>query len=653
VTGDNQVGWVAAWLVRLADPAADPVPSEVYFTPTAPLNVRAGAGTGFEVVAWAEPGDRLLVLEDAPGAALKLGQMGQWIHVRTPGGSEGYAAAWFVKHLAGALAVPPQVLLKPPPEEAVPAEEAAPTGEKLLVEDIPPEATFAMSPPDDKPAAAPAEETPTATPPPEKTPGTTSGGEAPAAPLPGKTPVEAAEPPDAPASALLVMPVTGLNVRSAGSENAPITATVTAGTRLLVLGDAAAGLAAVGQAGRWLIVQLPDGSTGWVAAWYVIAASAEDFSGIGRLGVVSRERRLALVPQDSLNVRGGPDDGFAIVDGVREGDTLEALEAPATVRAKLGHADNWLRVRTPNAATGWVAAWLVQEAPAGTQAPPEGHEAADLRKPRTTRITRQDEPVLGRQDEDAGEARALDFYHEPIFGRLPVVPPEAIVNFGGFGPDVFSYRIYNNRNFYSNLCQLHNGLDFGIPEGTQLCAIDWGVVAYAGPSVYGAGPFNVIVRHGAFVLLYGHLNANLLVEAGQIVGPGDALGGSGTAFGYEHLHLEMRRIDPVYLDRLASNARGATNPARHMSDHFTVRGWNPVPDHYGNPALFFDPPLEFYWEQYGWHHADWLPQDADRNGYPDLVARAGEVVPTAYDLYALSSLPPGRVFQFWSGSHAV
>ncbi|MBN1963781.1 MAG: SH3 domain-containing protein, partial [Anaerolineae bacterium] len=29
VTGDNQVGWVAAWLVRLADPAADPVPSEV------------------------------------------------------------------------------------------------------------------------------------------------------------------------------------------------------------------------------------------------------------------------------------------------------------------------------------------------------------------------------------------------------------------------------------------------------------------------------------------------------------------------------------------------------------------------------------------------------------------------------------------------
>ena len=43
--------------------------------------------------------DETLVVIEAENPLAKIGVKGQWIHVRTEGGTEGYVAAWFVERI--------------------------------------------------------------------------------------------------------------------------------------------------------------------------------------------------------------------------------------------------------------------------------------------------------------------------------------------------------------------------------------------------------------------------------------------------------------------------------------------------------------------------------------------------------------------------
>ena len=43
--------------------------------------------------------DETLVVIEADNPLAKIGVKGQWIHVRTEGGTEGYVAAWFVERI--------------------------------------------------------------------------------------------------------------------------------------------------------------------------------------------------------------------------------------------------------------------------------------------------------------------------------------------------------------------------------------------------------------------------------------------------------------------------------------------------------------------------------------------------------------------------
>ncbi len=105
-TNEGKEGYVAAWLVTKtavakakstsAKPSSAPAPSLTVKTTTI-LNLRKGDSTSTPVVAQLPDGTELTVIEDAKRAAAKIGQQRQWIHVRTSGGKEGYAAAWFVK----------------------------------------------------------------------------------------------------------------------------------------------------------------------------------------------------------------------------------------------------------------------------------------------------------------------------------------------------------------------------------------------------------------------------------------------------------------------------------------------------------------------------------------------------------------------------
>lgn len=97
--------------------------------------------------------------------------------------------------------------------------------------------------------------------------------------------------------------------------------------------------------------------------------------------------------------------------------------------------------------------------------------------------------------------------------------------------------------------RLHDGVDFGAPEGAPVRAAAAGTVVFAGPR--GGYGTTVLVDHGgSLATLYAHLSAvsvapGAVVAAGQVIG---AVGSTGFSTG-PHLHFEVRvggvPVDPL------------------------------------------------------------------------------------------------------------
>lgn len=77
------------------------------------VNVRDAPSTSGTLVLQADDKATLDVLEPADAARGKVGQMGQWLKIRTPDGKEGFVAAWYLR-LSGASFAP----TAPPPDLA-------------------------------------------------------------------------------------------------------------------------------------------------------------------------------------------------------------------------------------------------------------------------------------------------------------------------------------------------------------------------------------------------------------------------------------------------------------------------------------------------------------------------------------------------------
>ena len=100
----------------------------------------------------------------------------------------------------------------------------------------------------------------------------------------------------------------------------------------------------------------------------------------------------------------------------------------------------------------------------------------------------------------------------------------------------------------------HNGLDFGIPEGTPVYATADGLVTRAGMDSTGYG-IHVRIEHAGFTSIYGHLRS-LAVKTNQRVTAGQPIGESGNTGNSTgpHLHFEIRKVadnckstvDPLY-----------------------------------------------------------------------------------------------------------
>ena len=95
----------------------------------------------------------------------------------------------------------------------------------------------------------------------------------------------------------------------------------------------------------------------------------------------------------------------------------------------------------------------------------------------------------------------------------------------------------------------HNGLDFGVPVGTDVQATMGGKVIYAGWNNQGYGNL-VIVENGPYRTYFAHLS-QIPVKMGETVSAGSVVGISGNTGNSTgpHLHYEVRRdqavIDPT------------------------------------------------------------------------------------------------------------
>ena len=128
----------------------------------------------------------------------------------------------------------------------------------------------------------------------------------------------------------------------------------------------------------------------------------------------------------------------------------------------------------------------------------------------------------------------------------------------------------------------HDGVDFGLPVGTPVRAVDDGTILLAGPGDYG---ITIVIQHSWGISYYGHLS-QVSVNFGKHVSKGEQIGFSGNtgeATG-PHLHFGMKpnnpdmgngyygKIDPLPYFNLPSSAQVADGPTIDAPSLSTVLG---------------------------------------------------------------------------------
>ncbi len=263
-TAGGLPGYVAAWLVQTIDQAFPP--SDLVIYPNDFVNLRGGPATAFDLLATLTLDQPLTVLGDADNARAKIGRMGEWLQVQTEQGQHGFVAAWLVHSTAqtlpdSGLSVVPTLILNV---------RARPTTDANILTVVSPGDSLAVLGDKDLASSRIGQQDQWLN---VKTPDGFSGFVAawlvqPAQAAPSRKPPAPAPVP----SGLAVYPIADLNVRAQASINSPRVSGAFRNVPLNVVEpDLAAAKAKIGKTDEWLHVQLPDGSRGWAAAWYLSA----------------------------------------------------------------------------------------------------------------------------------------------------------------------------------------------------------------------------------------------------------------------------------------------------------------------------------------------------------------------------------------------
>ncbi|MBN1287848.1 MAG: SH3 domain-containing protein, partial [Anaerolineae bacterium] len=190
------------------------------------------------------------------------------------------------------------------------------------------------------------------------------------------TTVTTAAPPPSTTPALRVTPTAyQLKIRSGPATTYPILAVVDPGDVLAVLEDESSARAKLGQDGQWINVRTPSGAVGYSAAWYLAVVEADAPPPVSPPTPPAPEEipaSLTVTPTaPELKVRAGAGTQYDILAVVNPGDHLDAIEEWSTAAGKLGHQDQWLKVRTAAGVIGWSAAWYLKTVDPGGDETPE------------------------------------------------------------------------------------------------------------------------------------------------------------------------------------------------------------------------------------------------------------------------------------------
>ncbi|HLO17290.1 MAG TPA: SH3 domain-containing protein [Anaerolineales bacterium] len=188
------------------------------------LNIRSSVDTSSlaNVVTTVPAGTQLTLLE-LDGAS-KIGAINQWVRVRTSQGQEGFAAAWYLENIPGAIPAPVT-----------------------------------------NPASSPANEVPSATPPAaEQAPSEVSTASTPAG-----SPNEEKKEDKLIVVVSSAVGASGLRLRKTASKGGDLITVLKAGTRLTVIEPAQKAKDKIGKVNQWLYVRGPNNQRGYVGAEYV------------------------------------------------------------------------------------------------------------------------------------------------------------------------------------------------------------------------------------------------------------------------------------------------------------------------------------------------------------------------------------------------
>ncbi len=351
---DGMDGFVAAWYVQLQPPT--PAPPEPMPEPELPeilvvyaneaLNVRKGPSTGTSRVGIALPHEPLTVVGDWEDALARLGDRSEWLQVCLPDGSKGYVAAWYVQTEPGPAL--PSLLTVYPTEDMNMRERPTVSARlvmrlarnvPLTVHDDPERARILVGRYDEWLYVETAEG---------------QRGWVAAWYVQLQSPLTLSEPMPEPALAgpLVVYATEVLNVRKGSSPDTSRIGIALPHEPLPVIGDRQAALSRLGEWGEWLQVRLPDGSKGYVAAWYVQTEPGP-----------ASPTLLTAYPTQDMSMRERPAVGARPIGQLVHNTPLTVHDDPERARVLVGRYDEWLYVETEESQRGWVAAWYISTTP--------------------------------------------------------------------------------------------------------------------------------------------------------------------------------------------------------------------------------------------------------------------------------------------------
>jgi uncharacterized protein YgiM (DUF1202 family) len=159
-------------------------------------------------------------------------------------------------------------------------------------------------------------------------------------------------------------------MRSQASTAARLIAVQPVGTSLRVLDHPDVAKPKIGKQNSWLWVSDRQERSGYVAAWFVeldkekselkgasVSFDISDFTQLPPLTV----HVSSLASSAGLRIRSEPANTGKIIKTVPRHSPLTVLDDDGSAEAKLGKFNEWLKVKEPLGAEGYVAAWFLEK----------------------------------------------------------------------------------------------------------------------------------------------------------------------------------------------------------------------------------------------------------------------------------------------------